>query len=233
MPKTTAHKNALLNLEYRNTDAANVGDATGLRGSSTAGSKHYSLHTASPGPTGDQTTNEVTVTGYSRQALARSAGGYDAAAAGVTASAADLEFGPVTVGDEEAMFWGEGSASSGAGTLHRYAHIGLTPKPMVCVDTSGNLIQSPGHGLSAGHRVTFFAAAGGSLPTGITEGTVYYVIAGGLTADVYAISTTEGGSAVDITAVGSGMGARVTPVPLSADLSSVLTFVAGNLTIRE
>jgi hypothetical protein len=51
--------NSLLLLIFNNTDWANIGDAGGLRGSATAGSLYLSLHTASPGETGNQTTNEV------------------------------------------------------------------------------------------------------------------------------------------------------------------------------
>lgn len=55
-----------------NADIALVGDATGLRGSSTAGSLYVSLHTADPGASGDQTTNECAYTSYARVAVARS-----------------------------------------------------------------------------------------------------------------------------------------------------------------
>ena len=48
----------LLNLIFNNTNWANLGDATGVRGSSTAGSLYLSLHTASPAESGDQTSNE-------------------------------------------------------------------------------------------------------------------------------------------------------------------------------
>jgi hypothetical protein len=50
-----AYETALLTLEFNNTNIANVGDATGLRGSSTAGSFYVGLHTADPGEAGSQT----------------------------------------------------------------------------------------------------------------------------------------------------------------------------------
>ena len=49
----------LLLLIFNNTTWANIGDATGIVGSTTAGSLYLGLHTASPGETGDQTTSEV------------------------------------------------------------------------------------------------------------------------------------------------------------------------------
>jgi len=45
-------ENDLCLLLFNNTNAALIGDATGLRGSSTAGSFYLSLHTATPGAGG-------------------------------------------------------------------------------------------------------------------------------------------------------------------------------------
>ena len=52
MSKSNSLENGLLELIFKNTNFANVGDATGLRGSSTAGSLYASLHTADPGEAG-------------------------------------------------------------------------------------------------------------------------------------------------------------------------------------
>jgi hypothetical protein len=59
MSKSNSLENALLLLIFNNTNFANVGDATGVRGSTTAGSLYLSLHTADPGEAGDQTTSEI------------------------------------------------------------------------------------------------------------------------------------------------------------------------------
>lgn len=64
------------------------------------------------------------------------------------------------------------------------------------ISAATNLVTSTAHGLVAGDRVTFFSLTGG---TGLSTGTTYYVIAGGLTANAFAVSTTSGGSAVDVT----------------------------------
>jgi len=71
MSASNLFETALLALIFENADAANVGDATGLRGSSTAGVFHISLHVGSPGETGDQTTNEAAYTDYDRVSVAR------------------------------------------------------------------------------------------------------------------------------------------------------------------
>ena len=67
---------------------------------------------------------------------------------------------------------------------------------------TNDLITVTGHGLAAGDRVRLLQAAGG---TGLTVGNSYYVIAAGLTANDFAVSATEGGSAVDITVAYTGV----------------------------
>lgn len=58
-----------------------------------------------------------------------------------------------------------------------------------------------GHGLLAGQPVVFETT--GQLPTGLTAGQVYYVIAAGLTADTFSVSTEPSGTAVDTTGSGA------------------------------
>lgn len=58
------------------------------------------------------------------------------------------------------------------------------------------------HGFAAGDTVTFSTT--GALPTGLTAGTVYYVISTGLTTDTFRVSTSSGGSAVNTSGTQSG-----------------------------
>lgn len=74
MSKGNTFENDLLLLLFNNTNIANIGDATGVRGSTTPGNLYLALHTADPDEAGDQTTNETTYTGYARQAVARASG---------------------------------------------------------------------------------------------------------------------------------------------------------------
>ena len=67
-----------------------------------------------------------------------------------------------------------------------------------------DLVSCTGHGYSAGDAIQFSAATGG-----MTVGTTYYVIASGLTADVFKFSTAAGGSAFNITADGSNTVASI------------------------
>ena len=54
MSKGNTFENDLLLLIFNNTNIANLGDATGIRGSSAAGSLYLALHTTDPGEAGDQ-----------------------------------------------------------------------------------------------------------------------------------------------------------------------------------
>jgi len=113
---TNAAETALLNLIFANTGWANIGDATGLRGSTVPGSFYLSLHTTDAGEAGDQTTNEIAYTGYARVAIVRSGAGWTIASENCT-NAALVAFGACTAGTANAAFVGLGTASTGAGNL--------------------------------------------------------------------------------------------------------------------
>lgn len=68
------------------------------------------------------------------------------------------------------------------------------------VDTGTDVITITAHGLADGDPVKFSST--GTLPTGITAGTTYYLVSS--TTDTFKISATSGGAAVDITGTGSG-----------------------------
>jgi hypothetical protein len=86
MSKSDAWENALLLLLFNNTNAANIGDATGLRGSTAAGSLYLSLHTADPGEAGadDQ---RVQLHRLCPARVARSSGGFTVTANSVSPAA--------------------------------------------------------------------------------------------------------------------------------------------------
>lgn len=65
---------ALLNLLFKNTAWAGVGDSSGLQPSAAAGNFYIRLHTADPGEAGTGDTNEVSYTGYAPVAVARGSG---------------------------------------------------------------------------------------------------------------------------------------------------------------
>jgi hypothetical protein len=113
---SNASETKLLELLFNNLDWANIGDAAGLQNSATAGSFYIALHTADPGDTGDQTTNEVSYTGYGRVAVARSGAGFTVSGAQVS-NAATVQFGECTAGSATATHFSVGLLSSGAGDI--------------------------------------------------------------------------------------------------------------------
>lgn len=116
MSASNAFETLLLQLIFENANAANIGDATGLRGSSTAGSLYISLHTADPGEGGSQTTSEATYTSYARVAVARSTAAWTASGNSVSNDAA-INFPACTGSSSTCTYFGVGTDSAGAGTL--------------------------------------------------------------------------------------------------------------------
>lgn len=116
----------LLKLLLNNTTWAGIGDATGIVGSGSAGSLFFSLHTATPGAGGDQTTNEISYTGYARVAVARTSGGWTVT--GNPATLTSTVSWPQSSGGTggTATFVGLGKASSGAGELVLFGAISPT-----------------------------------------------------------------------------------------------------------
>ena len=134
MSATNAFETSLLGLIITNVDAANVGDAAGLQNSAAAGVFWISLHTASPGETGNQDTSETVYTNYARQDEAR-----DTTQWTVTGNTADNDnvIGFPTCGVTGATLtdFGLGSDVSGVGNLFLYGALtaslivssGITP----------------------------------------------------------------------------------------------------------
>lgn len=72
----------------------------------------------------------------------------------------------------------------------------------VTIATPG-VVTIANHGLSAGAGLRFTTT--GALPTGITAGTIYYVIGTGLTANTFQFSASYGGAAVNTSGSQSGV----------------------------
>jgi hypothetical protein len=116
MSMSNAFETNLLDLIFKNVNISLVGDATGLRGSSAAGSLFISLHTANPNEGGDQTTSEATYGGYARIAVQRSGAGWTVSGNNATNFAA-VTFPTCTSGTNTVTHFGIGASSSGAGKL--------------------------------------------------------------------------------------------------------------------
>lgn len=114
MSATDAFEDALLDLLFLNTAIANIGDATGLTATTSAGSCQVSLHTVALTDTDTLlTTNECDYTGYARQTVARSGSGWTSTG-GTASNAALIQFGEKTGGaDDTAVHCGIGFIATG------------------------------------------------------------------------------------------------------------------------
>lgn len=117
MSATNNLENEILAHIFTNANIAGIGDATGLRGSSAAGSLYISLHTADPDETGNQSTNEASYGAYARVAVARTGGAWTVSGNAVS-NAAAITF-PTATGTavETETHFGVGTAATGAGDL--------------------------------------------------------------------------------------------------------------------
>lgn len=113
MSKGNTFENDLVKLIFQATAIANIADNAA---SSPLTNLYVSLHTADPGETGDQTTNETTYTSYARVAVARSGSGFTVTNNSVS-PAANVDFPACTGGTATITHFGIGTASSSTGKL--------------------------------------------------------------------------------------------------------------------
>lgn len=114
--KTTLYAQNLLKLLFNNVAFANFGDAGGLQPSASAGNLYLSFHSADPGIGGDQTTLELSYTGYARLPVPRDVGHWTVSGEQVT-NAALMSWPQCTALTGTAAYVGIGTASGGAGQL--------------------------------------------------------------------------------------------------------------------
>jgi hypothetical protein len=174
---------------------------------------HVGVHTLTdPGTSTNAGAGEATggSPAYARQAVT-----WGAAASGQKSNTGALTF-DVPAGTY--AFFTYFNASSGNTSNYRgYAPFGGATKGFAEVNAAGvtgDIIYSSAHGLANGDRVMVFNVFAESLPTGLTEGTVYFVV--GATTDSFQVSATSGGAAVDITAVGELFFQKVIPETFGA-----------------
>ena len=203
MPATNSHASALLAYEFNATDPILPVDF------------YVGLATAYPGRAGTQSTSEVTYTPYARQAVPRSALGFTVTGSTVTLTA-DVSFPKSTAGATETAYFATfGDSASGAGTLRRIGVLGSALGPFAG-EATGDTLTIPGlSGLAVNDQVVAFASPGSTLPGGMTEGVVYYVLT--VVGDVVTLSTTLGGSTLNITSAGDGSIFRCSPITIGVN----------------
>ena len=118
MTATDLFEDDILDLIFTNADMNNIGDTTGLGGSTAAGNFYISLHTAAiVDSNSTQNTSEAAYTSYARQAVARTSGGWTISGNNCSNTAA-ITFPEATGGSNTITYFGIGSAVSGAGNLY-------------------------------------------------------------------------------------------------------------------
>ena len=176
---------------------------------------YMSLHTAYSA-TG---ANEVTGGSYARQATARGA----SASGEATLTATESFSVPATT-----VAWVGWWSADTAGTFYGMApnYSGANTPKIFFGESSDDVITSPAHGFSDTNQIVF---VGASLPSGITQGTTYFVR--DATTDTFKIAATSGGSAIDLTVDGRGMVARILPEVYAAPGTHQVTAAPMNLNL--
>jgi hypothetical protein len=198
-------------------------------GGLSSGITHVGVFAASAEPgTGTNSTGTEATGGapaYARQAVT-----WGTAASGLLTNSNSLTF------DVPAGTYGYLSYhNASAGNTNNYRGYGpmsgATPlKGFGTVDTAGvtaNAIQSGGHGLANADRVTLYNVFAETLPAGLTEGTLYFVV--GSATDTFQVSLTSGGAAIDITGVGELFFQRAVPEIFAAQ--GQVTVAVGQITL--
>ena len=86
------------------------------------------------------------------------------------------------------------------------------------------------HGFSADQAVSFSTT--GALPTGVTAGTIYYVISTGLTANTFRFSATVGGAAINTSGTQSGTHTGYAGWQTSGTGGATVSMASGLLTLN-
>jgi len=227
MARGSTFLNDIIKLIFTATAIANIADNAA---SSPLTSLYLSLHTADPGAGGNQTTSEAAYTNYARQGVARNSGGFTVSGSAATRTAA-VSFPAGATSDTDVIsFWGVGTASSSTGKLLYSGPIG-TYQGMGTALAATEYLTVPGlTGVSNTDRIAVFAPPGGSLPTGLTSGTLYYAIS--VSGNQLQLSTSSGGSAVNVTADGQFICYKVTPITMGGGIAVTPQLTTGT-TITE
>lgn len=227
MGKGTTWINDYLKLVFQGTAIANIADNAAA---SPLTAYYLSLHTSAPGVAGNQSTNETAYSGYARVAVNRNSGGFTVTGTAVTL-AATVSFAAVSSSTDLLQFWALGTASSGTGKILYTGPIGTNLGVGTAV-AGTDTITIPGlTGVSVGNRIAFRAPLGGTIPTGITADTVYFVKT--VSSNDITISATSGGATLDITSAGQVLAYKVTPINLDQGGISVTPQLNTGTTITE
>lgn len=183
-----------------------------------AGMKYGSLHSAY------SATGLNELTGGS-PAYARIAATWGTASAGAKATSGSLGFN-VPPGST-VRFVGFWDALTAGNFLGMSPNGGGIPQAFVVPDATADVLECVAHGFVNNDTVTVWSVPGDPLPTGLVEGTIYYVITA--TTDDLQLSATLGGGAINISAIGAGTLQKITAESFGAQGTHTITGVTMNL----
>ena len=223
---TNSTETAILSLIFAAQNWGNIADNTVT---SPLTNLYVSLHNADPGVAGNHTTSETAYKGYARIPIARTSGGWTVSGTDPTqvVNAGTITFGACTALTDTITHWGIGTLVSGAGVLLLSGPVGAGPALEFTASlASPGVLTIPGSSYSVNDRLSLYHTPASTLPTGTTEGTVYF--AGTVTGTAVTLSTTTAnGTPVNTSSVGAGVAIKQSPLAVSAGITPA--FAAGAL----
>lgn len=158
-------------------------------------------------------------------AYARKAATWGAASAGAKATSGSIVFD--VAGGSFVRFVGFWDAVTAGNFLGMTPNGGGIPQAFVVPDIANDILECVAHGFINGDTVIPWAVPGDPLPTGLVEGTVYFVVTA--TTDDLQLSATSGGAAINITAIGAGTLQKLVVESFGAQGTHTLTSVSVSL----
>lgn len=207
---------------------------------SAATSLYVSLHTSAPGNGGSQTTGETAYTNYARVAVARTTGGWTVTQGSGTSfstvsNAATISFATCGATGATLTHWGLGLASSGAGTLLAWGPLGPTAGPDVsfeCTNASPGVLTCYGYAPTINDQVMVAQLPGTQgLPTGFTEGTIYYIGTVPSTNTATLSTTASNANPVNTSSTGQGIIYKCSPLAVSNGITPSIAI--GGMVIQK
>src|SRR5215212_10758593 len=181
-------------------------------------------------PTDAAAGTELTGNGYARVSITNNTTNFPAANPKLNGTA--ITFPTATGNWSRAYSWQLLDNSTGGNRLY-WGPLATNIKmgSVDAADVTANTIYIPAHGWANDTIVRVFSYETGSLPTGLAEDTQYWVV--GSATNTIQLAASQGGAAIDITAIGSGF------LEVGEDRSIVVSsggqasFAASALTITE
>lgn len=194
------------------------------------GTLYVGLYTTTPVIAGSGGT-EVSGNAYARQSLGVSASGiWSAPSAGAMTNSNTVTFPQSTGSWGLVKSIGIFDAVSAGNLVWIIPMVTGSYKDFETNDTSTGVLQCPSHGFTTGQQVRFFAE-GGTLPTGLSTDTVYFVTATSNATNTFTVAATSGGSVIVPSAAGAGT--VIADASFTIPTNATLSFAAGQISIAE